>query len=1476
MAGRPTRSGATRIGVFIIIALAVILLVVGGYFTHRWRKRAMVEQALAAGLAAYAEGDWDTARVKLGHYLSQHRQDADVLRKYAEAQLSSEPLLTTRISQAISAYREVFRQDPSDRAAFERLVLLYRSMRDYAELGYVAGIRLEAVPGDPGAIIAKCQELLSRQQIAPARTELEGLLDTIRDDPQRAAEYVEASLQLAEVILHQGANDARQKALSILDEAAGRSTDSALVDAFRAAVLRSIAAEGGPESANMFAQAREAADRAAEQAGDDPQSLLAVTRELAELGEYDRAGEVLAHARTLPRAATREQYVDQLDWVASCFMAEANLCLKAGWGERGVQAAEATLPELKGRRQYGALLPTAVRLFVLGGRVDQARASLDTYVEMLEDSGVVLAESTTVAALRALVANAEGDPYEVIAQLEPLVERGHTGSVIMGMLVDAYARTGQTGRLARIAEEVAGGVQLPADSALQLARSAARRGQWTRALALLDQVDADELADGLEPVVLRYSVRVGQALEERGEERVLAPLVAELRELRNAHPERADVRVVLALALEGSGEAAGAEAELRSALSATEDPLGAYLALVGMYTSQGRPDEALETLRSACEAVGDVAQPWLMLAGRQIAGRDFAAARATLEAGRSAVASEQDQLQIDVRLAAVEFFEGEREQGVARLLELAAAHPDDISIRTLLLQSPEVLDDQEAAQRLVDEIREVEGETGLTWRLGQARVWLYGPGWSQRVPELERLLRYCIEADPTQADSILLLGEVYERQGRFEDAERTYSAGLQVDRAADVIERLLALLQRQQRFEEARDLLDRFQLELGRGVADARRLMLALGSGAQDEAITELKLRASRDQADPTDLLRLATLVYSRDGAAEQALAYLDQAAERGAAPADVARIRVGILAAEDRVDEAGRLLDELVTADESRETLALRAAFWMSHGQPDRAEADYQRIAQLAPDQLGAAMLGEFYAQRGELDQAIAAWEQGLDAEPDSVVLRRGLCKALLLRRQPGDLERMGELLDELRELVPEENVEWLWLAAENLAALDLWGRQADIRGYLGQALTAIPSGGPEALIGLSDLALRLSDAETARALVLRGLDVHGPVPSLRARQARLELLLGSLNRASELAGEVLDDDPGNLAALQTLVAVGRRLDSQLVLEDALGRIEGWLAEHADAVELQMVRAETLLALGRADEAVAGLEQFSANASGGAQVTALLALARIQNDLGHLDEAERHMEAARVAAPDDPAVIEARLRLWAACGQYTELVAWAEAQSGSEQTTGTLLLTAAQLLARVPEQRELVLRLCGQVQAIRSDSDTLVAVGNLQYALGDLAAAAAAYRRALQATPGFPEALNNLAWLLAQATGASPADLQRAREYAQQAVAQRPQDPNYHDTLGTVLSRMELLGEARAAFERVVRLTPADSAVQARALFNVARTCGRLAATGAARENASAALAAERAIVSRGGAEVFDDVERKELMALQEAAQQN
>ncbi len=1469
MAAHESGSAHRKLKILLSTAAIAVLLVGGAYAGWKFRKRMMIQTAFAEGTAAFERGDWETARRMLGRYLSAYPDDAPILGKYAHAQLSVRPLPRANVAQAMSAYRRLLRVTPRDDAAFRRLALLYETTGDFAELAQIASNRRAVSPDDPAAILASAKSLLYRQKSDEAYAELEELVSRLASLGEQRPELVEAcvllSMVAAEAVPAGGDATREAEALSWLNRALEHNPDSALAHVQRATLVRTLAERARrPLSESEIGAARQDLEEAEKLGLADPRVRLALSEEWMSHGAYDRAAAQLEGAAKIDPESLTEFYVDPGDWVTALFANRSKLALLTGARDEGAQLAQDTLDRLKDRPQRQQVLPLALELFVAGQRMPAAHQALEEFLEAVKLVRTNTAVEEQTAFLQAVVANAENEPYRVIDLLAPVADRPTTRTLIRAMLADAYARTGQMGRAAKVLAKETAERPTGAEGTKQLARLYLGQGAWGAARDVLGSLT--EPQRDVDAQVLELAARLGLAGQELPEQRASAldSLADELAKLRDADPERVAVRILLASIAEQQGRRDAAAAELQRASAECTDPLPALMALSRLHAGAGQVDEALQTLRAACERSGEHAMPWLALSDLLANRARVDEARAALRMAAEAVASPEDKRRVAVALAALDLRKGEVATGIAALHTLAAEDPQDIQARALLLELPQILQDQPAAQQLVDEIKAVEGNNGLLWRLHQARLWLAAPDRQARQKETVELLRYCLEADPTRAAPILLLGGLYEENGDFPGAEAVYSAGFKTSGAPEAADRLLVLLQRQKRFSEARALLDQLKQKLDERLVGTWRIALAVGAGQYGDAISELELRLAGPQRDPLDLVRLAGLVYTQTRDADRALEYLSQAAALGADPPTVARTRVSILKTEQRLDEAEGVLEELLAAKPSAEAYLLSASYHASLGRSDLAERDYTELVRISTDAGGYAMLGEFYAQTKRLDQAIDTWRGGLEHYPDSAQLKRGLTKALLTRGQAGDRELAGKFLAELQQDLPNDT-DLLWVRAVWDLGEGTAESVTEARALLKQAAQSPPASA-ETYRGLVEIALRLEDSTAARDLADRGTQVNPGDAGLLLLRARAELALSNLEAARQTAWAAHQIDGKNPDALDMIIEIAARRQDVTSLQSALTALQQLLREQPDSEAWQLLRARVHALLGQPGAALANLEAFTTTEAGRASVRAQLFLHDLYRAKGDPMAAQRALDAASALAPDHLGVLHARLVLLAEAKHYDDIVALATAQESTDHPRPEILLSAATMLGASPAHLDTAVNLCQQaVELAPGDFRPYLSLGELAYRKGDIDRAVQAYRAALRLHPAQPEALNNLAWILADKGAA----FEEALAYAREAVALRPNDANFRDTLAFILRNMPgKLGEARDEFRRCAELAEAGSALRARSLFHLAQVCYALNDWLSIPEHLKEALATE------SSTPIFTPDERAEIERLLRATQ--
>ena len=500
--------------------------------------------------------------------------------------------------------------------------------------------------------------------------------------------------------------------------------------------------------------------------------------------------------------------------------------------------------------------------------------------------------------------------------------------------------------------------------------------------------------------------------------------------------------------------------------------------------------------------------PWLALSDLHMANADPNSARRCLKLGLDTITERPEKRSVSIRLALLELGQKDRAAGIRLLRELAAQDTQEIQARALLLELREIQADPAAAAALIAELRQAEGEHGLWWRLYQAASWLSSDAWSAKQQDIANLLQYCIDADPTWSAPVLVLAGMYEKRGdfrRFEDVCRKGLAGN--PSAADIADRLLALLERQGRFTDAENILK--QVEINPRLASAWQVRMALGAKDYSRAIDGLKLRASNDDQDAASRIQLARLVYQETKDAGQALGYLKDAEGIAAGSRTLIAVKASILRGKDRRRKP------CASSIPTWPTIMTSTAHWMrathfaEQGDLERAEKDYRMLTTFSGrGPAGYELLGNFYAGTGRLDQGVAAVEEGLTKHADDLRLKRRLMHLLFLRAQGQDRERALGILAALEEQLPQDTELITVRAAQTLkepASQSL----GTIRGKLENAVRLEPAA-INAQLALIAIAMRQGEHQAACDFAVQALGSNPNHPALLAARAGAELALG------------------------------------------------------------------------------------------------------------------------------------------------------------------------------------------------------------------------------------------------------------------------------------------------------------------------------------------------------------------------------
>ena len=495
----------------------------------------------------------------------------------------------------------------------------------------------------------------------------------------------------------------------------------------------------------------------------------------------------------------------------------------------------------------------------------------------------------------------------------------------------------------------------------------------------------------------------------------------------------------------------------------------------------------------------------------------------------------------------------------------------------------------------------------------------------------------------------LLRAEALINDGQLGAAEALLLPAIEAKPLAPIANLLTARLELlSDRFDQARQRLEvALAADPDSFPAWLLKAQINLSRGILNEAESAAREALERAPQSPQPQLVLAE-VELRRGQPETALTMVDGILENDSNNLAGRFLRVNILAALERFEEADRAMRQI--ADPLREV----------------------------PDAL--LISGVLKARTNQLAQAANLLGQYLIAVPDNRQARRLLANIQLEQKQT------RSAVDTLRPLVRENSQDLVSLQMFSSAQLrsgDWQGARESFRRILrlskaeaaGQARSFLTTLGPDGsipdettralLLVLDDMRNARLDAAQERAQAIADAkpedaavkNLLGAIYMARnnneAAQAEFEAALAidpnlqgaiaNLNRVDARQGrpeaievrlrKQLEIDPGNQATRLQLASL---LNRQQQTEEAIQLLEDGRAQSADAIQLRMALGSAYLNTGREDDLAGVIEELAKAGRDGSNLQAFQAAANLQARLGDTAAAMSLLAEAEAAAPDD------------------------------------------------------------------------------------------------------------------------------------------------------------------------------------------------------------------------------------------------
>jgi tetratricopeptide (TPR) repeat protein len=806
------------------------------------------------------------------------------------------------------------------------------------------------------------------------------------------------------------------------------------------------------------------------------------------------------------------------------------------------------------------------------------------------------------------------------------------------------------------------------------------------------------------------------------------PVEEALARAEKANPDAVDVLVLRAEVLVAQGKVDQARKQLTEAVDKQKDKVQLWAALAGlaMLEDQGKDlKEATRLLEEARKNAGDTPELrqvqiefWARQGGPQ-AVETLAGLTRNLDR-----LSPRDQSRLLGDIAAAYYRIGETKQA-AQLWNRLAQEPQnksDLRLRLILFDLALQEGDDPAMQRVLAELKQIEGEQGTLWRYAAAVRLIRRAQLGNRdgLVEARGLLDAVAARRPEWPSVLVAKADLEEASNNLDQAIADYRRAIGLgERGPRVVRQLVQLLYKQQRYQEADQEVRRLQ-DQTTDVAEAQRLQrlavaISLQNEDRDRALELIRDQLAADSKDYRDHLWQGQVLAASGLQDEQAEKELRKALALDDTVPEIWVTLVQFLVRKERVPEAERAIamaSSRLPADKAALPLAL---CYEAVGKLEPAREQYQRAVKDKPgDVLLHRALAAFYIRSGQVSEAEPILRKVIDRQlgataADAAWARRALALALIGR---GDYQK----------------------------AFPLIGLRLETDGRISESPIA-PEDDP-------------TDEQRIRAQVLA-------TQMWREPRKKAITLLEELGRRRAL----LPDDQFLLAQLYVTDGDGAwpKARDMLRLLTGPGKNPAYLAYYAQAALRQRDREEAERCIGYLEQ-IEKARRLGPNALGAVELRAALLEAKGDKDKA-LALIRAHVDRAG-AKPEEVFLLIGALTRQKQYAEALALCTKARATCPAEAVAKATLAVLRQ--AKASEQT------CAEVESWlkslcvddgKSPASLWISLADLQDLRGRYDDAEACCRTALARGGRNPVALNNLAWLLAQKQGKAKEALELIEE---------------------------------------------------------------------------------------------------------------
>jgi len=715
------------------------------------------------------------------------------------------------------------------------------------------------------------------------------------------------------------------------------------------------------------------------------------------------------------------------------------------------------------------------------------------------------------------------------------------------------------------------------------------------------------------------------------------------------------------------------------------------------------------------------------------------------------------------------------DEATAAWANVAESAQGNAALLRRILDSRAAWNDTELIDRVIEQLRDITGESAVSWRTARAR-WLLLTDTSQKVAaEAASLLNDTMRSSMPDARRYSLLATALER------LNNTRGAIDHLQQAAQIAPENVGI-----QFELARMLTARGE-----------------SAGALSHLHQIVKIPSTSDND-----LRQATAMIARAGQIQEAIdILLEHHARRGQdLPLDM--LLAQLYRRSGQLDKAEAICQRFLQESPDARVIEFTADMLASQGRIEEAKtvlAKLESIPDLSPG-MREMILAEFNRFHGPPEEAERRYEAALAANGDNPVVWR---RMLAFLGRSGHIARAIERLPDAAAACPAEE-SFAALAGDEALLARMQTRPMALPFILAAIETPENATAAMEVLGTID---RTPEIETGN-LATEFRKLSEQYPTFLALKMQLVRLYAALNRHNDAAA----------LATEAMLNFPNEIEPALLAAEAHAANEDWIAalsaarqwrerspRNPDAADLLIATAQ--ISLDRSSEALDTIRPYVSDAEQDpTQYSPMVA-----NQARALIKSRQEAQAAELLLPRLEVSVQWRM-LWLQLALF-DLPSHATAVEWIEDVTPLIpqdalneqlaLANAWFEIARRTEDPAHQHKAQNLIEtlATRPDVDgrTVFALAVSQEFDKNYAAAESNYLRALQLDPNLDPAKNNLAMRYVTENK----KLEEALKLAQEIVAAAPSNANYHDTLSQVYEKLGNLDGAIASAQEAARLQP-------------------------------------------------------------------